>query len=214
MREEEQRRKREQCRLKIEELLGSSGIKARFATRTFESYEETPENKLALALAKKYTRKFAEYFRRGYGIYFEGTKGTGKTHLAVAIALQLIREGVPVVFRTSIDLLAELRETYDRRSGHDEKKIIQAYATVDLLIIDDLGKERPSEWTVDRLFAIINERYENMKPIIITTNYNQSELIKRLTPPGGDSKTAEAIISRLKECTGAVTMMGQDWRLK
>lgn len=212
--EETLRNEREQRQIMIEHLNGSSGIKKRFVHRTFEKFKITPQNREAYEMAKKYADNFEAFFADGYGIYFEGTKGTGKTHLAVAIALQLLNNCIPVIFRTSIDLLAELRRTYGKDATANEDYVMGTYSTADLLIIDDLGKEKPSKWTADRLFAIINDRYENMKPTIITTNYGQSSLIDRLTPEGADSTTAEAIISRLQECCSVVTMIGDDWRIK
>lgn len=210
--EEKAQREMEQRKQRIERLLGSSGIKARFASRTFETFKPSADNKAALEASKKYAAKFGDYRKRGYGIYFEGTCGTGKTHLAAAIGLALIHKGVPVIFRTAGDLLRELKRTYDGGTELREDQVLSAYNAADLLIIDDLGKERPTEWTVDRLYAIINERYEQMLPVVITTNYNQNDLIKRLTPAGGDNKTAEAIVSRLRECAGIVTMAGKDYR--
>ena len=210
--EEKAQREMEQRKQRIEQLLGSSGIKARFANRTFETFKPSADNKAALEASKKYAAKFGEYRKRGYGIYFEGTCGTGKTHLAAAIGLALIHKGVPVIFRTAGDLLRELKRTYNGGTELREDQVLSAYNAADLLIIDDLGKERPTEWTVDRLYAIINERYEQMLPVVITTNYNQNDLIKRLTPAGGDNKTAEAIVSRLRGCAGIVTMTGKDYR--
>lgn len=211
-RAEAEERKRKAFVSRINRILGESGIKKRFLSRTFENYKITPENRKAYDAAKEYADNFEYNEKTGKGIYFEGTNGTGKTHLAVAISLQLINKGVPVICKSSIDLLADVKKAYDDASSISENAVIDIYRKVDLLIIDDLGKEQCTPWTVSTLYAILDYRYEDMKPTIITTNYNEEMLIKRLTPQGGDSLNAEAIVSRFRECNDVVTMAWEDYR--
>lgn len=193
-------------RAKIERLLGRSGIKKRFQQRTFANFiRDTPERRRCYDTAKTYADSFPQRAERGEGLYIEGTYGTGKTHLAAAIALQLIGCGVPVVCKTSGDLLADIKEAFDSGDA-TEYEILKAYKTVDLLIVDDLGKEQCTEWSVSTLYSILNDRYEDMKPTIITTNYNADELVRALTPKGGDGTKARAIISRLREVSTVITM--------
>lgn len=131
--EEAERRKRQMAR--IERLLGKSGIKKRFQQRTFENFiQDTPERKRCYKIAKSYADRFAYYAAKGEGLYIEGTNGTGKTHLAAAIALQLINEGVPVICKTSSDMMADIKRGFD--SGEvTEYEVLKAYKEVDLLII-------------------------------------------------------------------------------
>lgn len=199
-------------RAKIERLLGRSGIKKRFQQRTFTNFiRDTPERRRCYDTAKTYADSFPQRAERGEGLYIEGTYGTGKTHLAAAIALQLIGCGVPVVCKTSGDLLADIKEAFDSGDA-TEYEILKAYKTVDLLIVDDLGKEQCTEWSVSTLYSILNDRYEDMKPTIITTNYNADELVRALTPKGGDGTKARAIISRLREVSTVITMAWADYR--
>lgn len=201
-----------QTRAKIERLLGRSGIKKRFQQRTFANFiRDTPERRRCYDTAKTYADSFPQRAERGEGLYIEGTYGTGKTHLAAAIALQLIGCGVPVVCKTSGDLLADIKEAFDN-SDATEYEILKAYKTVDLLIVDDLGKEQCTDWSVSTLYSILNDRYEDMKPTIITTNYNADELVRALTPKGGDGTKARAIISRLREVSTVITMAWPDYR--
>lgn len=193
-------------------LLGDSGIKPRFRDRTFDKFkQDTDGRRRSYEVAKTYADRFKELSEKGWGLYLEGGNGTGKTHLAVAIGLQLISAGVPVICKTSGDLLLDIRNTFD---GGDatEAEILDVYKKIDLLIIDDLGKEQVSEWSMSVLFSILNDRYENLKPTVITTNYGSAELIKRLTPKGGDSGNATAIVSRLKESSKIVVMAWKDAR--
>jgi DNA replication protein DnaC len=209
---EVEEKKRKAFLSRINRILGESGIKKRFMSRTFENYNITPENRSAFNAAKEYADSFEYNLKTGKGIYFEVTNGTGKTHLAVAISLQLIKNGVPVICKSSIDLLADIKKAYDKAGDISENAVIDIYRKVDLLIIDDLGKEQCTPWTVSTLYAILDYRYEDMKPTIITTNYNEEMLIKRLTPQGGDSLNAEAIVSRFRECNDVVTMAWDDYR--
>lgn len=201
----------EQKRRKIEAILGRSGIKKRYLSRSFENFVVNDVNRKAYEIAKSYVDNWQENKDKGEGLYFEGTCGTGKTHLAVAIAMKLINQGVPVICKTSIDLLASIKQSYERDSTVNEEDVIEAYNTVDLLVIDDLGKERATEWSVPILYRIINDRYENMLPTVITTNYNTDDLIDKLNA-SNDNEKAEAIISRFKGSAFCVTMAWEDYR--
>lgn len=210
--EEEKRRKAMQQR--IERLLGRSGIKKRFQQRTFENFHcDTPGRKKNYGIAKEYADNFAYHRARGDGLYIEGTNGTGKTHLAAAIALQLIGEGIPVICKTSSDLLLDIKKSFDD-SSVNEAQVLDVYKRVDLLIIDDLGKEQCSDWSMSTLYSILNDRYEDMKPTIVTTNYNADALVNALTPKGFDNTKIVAIISRLRETSTVMTMAWADIRGK
>lgn len=205
---EEQKRKRE----RIERLLGKSGIKKRFQRRTFENFiTDTPERKRCYNIAKRYADTFSQRYANGDGLYIEGTNGTGKTHLAAAIALQLINEGVPTICKTSTDLLLDIKKTFER-GDLTESAVLDIYKSADLLIIDDLGKEQCSDWSMSTLYSILNDRYEDMKPTIITTNYGAEDLIRALTPKGYDDTKIVAIISRLRETSTVITMAWNDYR--
>lgn len=139
--------------------------------------------------------------------------GFGKTHLACSIGNELIKNGITVVYGTLINLLAELKNSYEQDNNISEMQIMKLYKNVQLLIIDDLGKEKPSEWGLEKLFTIINSRYENNLPVIITTNYNQDLLIKRLSI-NGEIETVKSIISRLYEMCYLVKIDDIDHRIK
>lgn len=198
---------------KIESILGKSGIKKRYLSRTIDSFSVTAENKKSFEVATDYIKNFREYFTQGKGLYLEGPCGTGKTHLAIAIALAIINTGVPVICKTSIDILGNIKRCYERNSEVTEEEVLEAYKTVDLLIIDDLGKEQVTEWSVPVLYSILNERYEALLPTIITTNYNTTALAEKLSAKG-DAETATAIISRFVESSKRVTMSWADYRRK
>lgn len=97
-------------------------------------------------------------------------------------------------------------------SEADEAMILNQYEQVPLLIIDDIGSEQPTEWAVSKIFAIINARYEGYMPTIITTNYSGEELVRRMTPEGGDDRNARKTLDRLKETCVGVDMTWDSWR--
>ena len=102
-----------------------------------------------------------------------------------------------------INLLGVIKESY-KIDTVTEEHIMDLYSKIPLLIIDDLGKERPSELVLEKIFTIVNNRYERNLPIVITTNYNRDQLGERLAS-GSNVIIADSIISRLYEmCSGIV----------
>lgn len=205
----------------IKQIIGESGMGERFLRRTFESFQITAENRSAARTAQRYANDFERLLpKRGQpdpgrnGLFIAGPKGTGKTHLAAAIANQLLNQGNPVICLTMIDLLERVKRTYAKEDV-DEGSVLTIYKTIPLLIIDDMGKERPTEWAVSTIYNIINGRYEAYLPTIVTTNYDSETLVARMTPTQAcDSITAEATVDRLFEMCRAITLTGQSWRMK
>ncbi|SHF79988.1 DNA replication protein DnaC [Caldanaerobius fijiensis DSM 17918] len=203
-REEERREAEMRLKAKIDELYRRSKIGRRFIEKSFDNFQATPDNAAALQAARDYAERFELYAEKGLGLmfHFEGY-GTGKTHLACAIANHLIREKqVGVIFGNTASLFSDLRELDDIAPMLEELK------RVDLLIIDDLGKERPTEWVAEKTYEIINSRYENLKPIIVTTNMTTAEIANHLGKVGG------ATVSRISEMCRAVMVGGPDMRQK
>ena len=194
---------------KQERLYKTSMMNPRLKEYTFENYEVKNYNRSAYRKAKEYAENYLNGTERN-SLYITGGVGTGKTHLAASIANELIKNEKTVVFGTLINLLNEIRDSY---SSDTEKEglIIDRYSKVDMLIIDDLGKERPSEWVLEKLFTIINNRYENRLPVIITTNYNRERLRERLSD-NKNYEISDSIISRLYEMCKGISIIGKDKR--
>ena len=211
---EEQAKEQAKKLIRIEKIIGTSGLGERFKNRTFEKFRTEPDNIAAYKAARSYADNFAKLFKmEKNGLVFAGPPGTGKTHLAASIANQLMSDGVPVIFTTMIDLLGKIKATFDaERTTANEADVMRSYKTVDLLIIDDMGKEQPTNWALTKMYEIINSRYENYRPVIITTNYSAEELTQRLTPKDGDNTTAAACIDRILESTYTVALAGESWR--
>ncbi|HHV32213.1 MAG TPA: ATP-binding protein [Clostridiales bacterium] len=191
---------------RIAAILEKSGLGKRFQKRTFEGFKQTDKNRGAYLKALDFCNAFPDNWR---GLLITGPVGTGKTHLAAAIANKLIKELYTVMFGNITDIITLVKSTYSKDSEVSEMQVIQTLTQdVDLLVIDDLGKEYSSKNTNTVLYQIINRLYEDEKPIIITTNYNSEQLKSKFGERG------EAIVSRITEMTVPIIMTGEDWRLK
>ena len=210
--EEKKLRMMQEFANKVDKIIKNSKMSKRNLNYKFDNFEVNSNNKKVYQSLKNYSEKLVNEVERK-GLILVGNNGVGKTHLACSIANELIKDGIPIIYGTLINLLAELKNTYDVDNNISEMKIIKLYEKVDLLIIDDLGKEKPSEWGLEKLFTIINSRYENNLPVIITTNYDQNSLINRLSI-NGEIETAKSIISRLYEMCYLVKIEDRDHRIK
>ena len=210
--EEKKLRKMQEFANKVDKIIKNSKMSKRNLNYKFDNFEVNSNNKKVYQSLKNYSEKLVNEVERK-GLILVGNNGVGKTHLACSIANELIKNGIPIIYGTLINLLAELKNTYDVYNNISEMKIIKLYEKVDLLIINDLGKEKPSEWGLEKLFTIINSRYENNLPVIITTNYDQNSLIDRLSI-NGEIETAKSIISRLYEMCYLVKIEDRDHRIK
>lgn len=144
----------------------------------------------------------------GRNIYICGGVGTGKTHLASAVVRGLVDAGVRVRFTSMARVLDAIKESFG--GGRNP---LPEYQHVRVLVLDDLGKETPTAFALERLFVLIDERNAQMLPTIVTTQYAPSRLIARLASHG-DVETATAIVSRLRQECRKVELRGGDRRRK
>ena len=195
----------------INKLFKNNNLGKRQLNSTFENYKITDKNKTVYENIKKYTTKLIEG-NIDKGLFITGTYGVGKTFIASCIANELIKNDIPVIFGTLIQLLDCIKNTYKDEEISD-KEYIYLYSNVDLLIIDDLGKEKTTEWVLEKLFLIVNNRYNNYLPIVITTNYNRNQLRERLCVNKNYS-IVDSIISRLYGMCAGIELIDKDYRMK
>ncbi len=201
-------------------LLTRAQIPVRYAGCTLESYRPAPELFLALNTA----RRFVEVYpgeRDGTGLLFTGSVGVGKTHLATAITQKLILEkGVPALFCDYRELLKSITHSYNAHVQTTELEVLAPVFDAEVLVLDELGAAKPSEWVWETVAHILNSRYNNKRTTIITTNY--PNLPPGAAPPNeagravreetlGD-RIGERMRSRLQEMCVPVEMHGPDYR--
>jgi DNA replication protein DnaC len=169
-----------------------------------------------LKVAQEEAARFVADYAAGLapkGLLFVGPCGTGKTHLAAAILREAIaRHGARGVFCDFRELLARLQFSFDSRTESSEE-ILKPVLEAKLLVLDDLGRERDSEWTQDTAGMILAHRYNASLPTVITTNL---ALESSIDDPGAaddiESRLGVRIASRLREMCRVVQFGGRDFR--
>jgi DNA replication protein DnaC len=155
--------------------------------------------------ALKYTRTIDEQIENGKGLWFEGDTGTGKTTLAMLVSKAVLKSGHSVAIYSMPRLLAEIRNTFDASSTSSYAQLFAKLTAVDMLHLDDVGAEQQTEWVLEQFYAIVNERYEDGRPVMITTNLQGSELREQIS---------QRTFSRLIEiCGDPLQLYGEDRRL-
>lgn len=144
----------------------------------------------------------------GRGLWLHGDVGTGKTTAACSALRGWLASGRRGAFVTSVAMLSELRDSMTRR---DEVASTSRYATVGLLVLDDLDKEPPTARSLSKLFGVVDARWASSRPTVVTSQLAPSEIGARLAA-GGDEATATAIVSRLVGSCVTMRMGGRDMR--
>lgn len=144
-----------------------------FNTSAYSTEESRNKAEIALKCVKYWLSEFEALKDRGMGLYmYSKTKGSGKTRMAVSIANELMHEkGCQVKFCTSLQILNEIKATWDKQSSGGEGKLLDFLSTSEILIIDDFGTEQSDKpWINERFYQIINNRYIDKKITIFTSN--------------------------------------------
>jgi DNA replication protein DnaC len=119
---------------------------------------------------RSYIDSLDEQLSAGRGLWFHGDVGTGKTSLALLVAKAARDLGRSVAIYSVPLLLAEIRRTYERDAGDTYLQLFRRLCSVDLLVLDDLGSERQTEWVLEQLYSLVNERWQDQRSLVVTTN--------------------------------------------
>lgn len=188
-----------------ERLLAESNLGERFKGRTFASFDAKRDRE-AFDACSRYASDERLMDRRLNSLLIAGGYGSGKTHLAAAVTQALAGRGMSVLFGTSISHLDAIKSDFDNTGIN---RYMAKMKSANVLVIDDLGKEKKSDWTKQILFDVVNYRYEHKLPIIITTN---------LVSKDGKEFSAlanhveGAVYSRICEMCNIVVTKGGDYR--
>ncbi|UCF36614.1 MAG: ATP-binding protein [Acidobacteriota bacterium] len=205
-------------RIRAGKRLGASGIPPRYSDRGFNSYMAGDPSQLrALEKAMRFVEDFPKVER---GLLFVGPCGVGKTHLSVAILKALIKEkGLRARFVDEAELMRRLQFSYGPDSTDTEREVLTPLMEVDLLVWDDLGTGRPTDWVRDTIRMVINYRYTYQKHTIMTTNWLLRD--SKLGPLGTNKAAAGQsleerlgirLFSRVMEMCEVVELSGPDFR--
>lgn len=200
------------------QLLEAARIPKRYVGCSFENYHPQGEGNLpffrsqgSALIASKHL--VDEYPNLEIGLLFIGPCGVGKTHLATAIVASLIkRKGVACMFYDFRDLLKEIQDSYNPISHSSEMRVLAPVHDAEVLVLDELGASKPTDWVRDTMTQIINKRYNDKKLTIFTTNY-----LDEATSPSEETLTDRVGIrlrSRLYEMCKVIQITGDDYRLK
>ena len=174
--------------------LRADGIRDRGLTGCrFDTAVDTPE----LAKCRRYADHWDDMYAQNSGLLLWGNTGNGKTYAAACIANQLIDRGVPAMITSFPRIL---------NAGYDKQEIIAQVRYYPLLVIDDLGAERSSEYALETVYTVIDERYKAKKPLIVTTNLTLEEVCKP------KSMDYQRIYDRVLEMCVPVVFQGQSIR--
>ncbi len=187
-----------------------SGIPRRFRVLLQEaSFDRNPVREIdtfVLDEVRRFTRRISENVQAGKGRWFQGDVGTGKTLLAMLISKAALENGFSVAIYSVPGLLAEIQETYHEASRSSYMDLFRRLCDVDLLHLDDLGAERRTDWVLEQLYSIVNERWQDQRSIVVTTDKELGELRRQV---------GERTISRLFGiCGDPLPVMGPDQRIR
>lgn len=162
----------------VRELFSISDIGERYESAGFDEFEVRIGAENAYKIAIHYSQNFEEFGLESLLLW--GEPGNGKSHLAAAIHNNLRKQNKVVVFISMPDLLKKIRSTFNRNSEESEEQILRALNLCDLLIIDDIGAEKVSEWVQEVIFIIVDSRYRRNRPILATSNLEPKQLADRI----------------------------------
>ena len=182
-----------------------TGIPKRFRNVSFSRKPICDIDPFVLREVRSYVDRVEENVRAGRGLWFAGDIGTGKTSLAMLVSRVAEEKGCSVAIYPVTRLLAEIKDTYDRETGGSYMSLFRRLCSVDLLHLDDLGTEKRTDWVLEQLYSIVNERWQDERAIVVTTNTTDLDVLRE--------EIGARTVSRLLEvCGSPFPIMGADLR--
>jgi DNA replication protein DnaC len=208
--------------------LAAARIPERYRNCTLDAFDPSyPGSDVSLSRALQTARKFAETYpvdTAGRGLLFVGSSGLGKTHLAVGVLRRLVQErGVKGLFCDYRELLKNIQNSYNPQVNTTELELLKPVFAAEVLVLDDLGAQKPNEWVWDTVALILNTRYNDELTTIITTNYPDQPAGAGFRPDKNGNRPAvtddtlgdrigDRMRSRLAEMCVRIEMKGDDFR--
>jgi DNA replication protein DnaC len=207
----------------LDNFLSHSRVPARYEACTLGNFDPcSPSHTRALEKAMRYCEGYPFLGKsEGLGLLLTGSNGVGKTHLAVAVLRELaLTKGASGQFWDFHELMREIKNSYDPTTRTSEYEVLAPVVELPLLLLDDLGAWRITDWMNDTLFYILNTRYLARRATFITTNF--FDATREEAKGAGDSYQKEFLVerigdrlrSRLTEMCLHVPIHGEDWRAR
>ncbi|MGI8439479.1 MAG: ATP-binding protein [Thermoleophilaceae bacterium] len=183
-----------------------TGIPRRFRGVSFDRRPVCDLDPVVLRDVQGFVRNIDDNLAAGRGRWFYGDVGTGKTSLAMLISQAALESGHSVAIYSVPRLLAEIKATYEDGSGPSYQQLFRQLCEVELLHLDDVGAEKRTDWVLEQLYSIVNERWQDERSILVTTNLLDLDELRE--------QVGARTVSRLTEvCGEAIPIMGADLRM-
>lgn len=186
---------------RIKRLKEASMMDKKYREVTFDKYEVREENKKVFEMAKKYADRFQDMYKKNQGLLLYGPVGTGKSFTAACIGNYLLNNAKPVIMTSFVKILQDIWEN-DR-----EAEYITILNSASLLIIDDLGTERETDYALEKVYNIIDSRVRANKPMIITSNLELNDMMEC------EDIRKKRIYDRILECCYPMYVGGKSFRM-
>lgn len=186
---------------RINRLKEASMMDKKYREVTFDKYEVREENKKVFEMAKKYADRFQDMYKKNQGLLLYGPLGTGKSFTAACIGNYLLNNAKPVIMTSFVKILQDIWEN-DR-----EAEYITILNSASLLIIDDLGTERETDYALEKVYNIIDSRVRANKPMIITSNLELNDMMEC------EDIRKKRIYDRILECCYPMYVGGKSFRM-
>lgn len=197
---------------RVKAIKENSLISRRYSNATFANIKIISDTyAVKISRCKGYCEHAKEALENGWGIYLQGDRGTGKTHLAACIANELMNQGYELLFTNFFEITKEIKATFNSNSTENEADLVNKVAEIDFLVIDDIGTESfkkngEDTWIQEKVYDVLNKRYNAKKPTIFTSNNSLSELVNER---GMMDKTVDRI---MEMSTMILKFEGQSYR--
>lgn len=187
---------------RIERLKVASLMDAKLKSATLKTFTQKEDNQKLYTIVKNYVDNFETFYKSNRGLLFWGTVGTGKSYAAACIANELLNRKTPVVMTSFVKILQVIQDNTE-----NETEFVNRLCAARLLIIDDLGTERNTDYALEKVYNVIDSRYRTGKPLILTTNLNLQDM--QMT----QDIRYQRIYDRIFEMCHPVMVNGTSWRI-
>jgi DNA replication protein DnaC len=191
-------------------LLEAARIPARYRDCSLSNYRPAPGNGSQLQAFNYAFKLVDEYPAIERGLLLMGTVGVGKTHLSAAILRGLIEKGIPCLFYEFGALLKEIQNSYNPVSQTSELKVLAPVYESEVLVLDELGASKPTDWVRDTMMQIIGTRYNERRLTVFTTNYLDGR--RQPSEETLEDRVGVRLRSRIYEMCKTVIIEGEDYR--